>query len=72
MNEWIKCGDRLPDEPKYRDNYIVYGYPTCGTHSEDKIVMEAFYIGDGHFEFGEYDCGIEVSHWMPLPKAPNE
>lgn len=72
--EWVSVKDRLPQkEPsRYRSRIIVYGSPSCGTHSSDFDVMEAYYHEDGYFEFGEYDCGIDVTHWMPLPKPPKD
>ncbi len=70
---WIKCSDKLPElNDNYRTCVIVYGTPTCGTCGSKTQVMEAYYNRKGYFEFGEYDCGIDVSHWMPLPDAPRD
>ncbi len=67
MTEWISVDDRLPNECEV----LVFGSPTCGTHDDDPAVMEARYnIKENYFEFGEYDCGIDVTHWMPLPEPP--
>ena len=71
MDKWIKCSDQLPKSDVWRKSVIIYGSPQCGTHSADWQVMEAFYLKeDKSFEFGEYDCPIEVTHWMPLPPPP--
>jgi len=70
--KWIKCTERLPIIEDYRKAFIVYGSPSCGSHSSDFCVMEAYYHKDGYFEFGEYDCSILVTHWMKLPEPPKE
>ena len=73
MSEWIKCSDRLPKIEEWRSTFIVYGSPKCGSHCNDFQVMEAYYRReDKCWEFGEYDCPINVTHWMPLPKPPEE
>lgn len=65
--EWISVKDRLPEET----DCIVYGTPTCGaTCGTNPIVTQARHREGQEFEFGEYDCGIEVTHWMPLPTPP--
>lgn len=72
---WISVKDRLPPA---NSHLILYGKPMCDTHSPDPAVLEGRYwsrnLDDSemHFEFGEYDCWIEVSHWMPLPTPPAE
>lgn len=71
--KWISAKERLPDVAEWRDRFIVYGTPTCGRCGDEPTVMEAkFYKEKNCFEFGEYDCGIDVTHWMPLPEAPKE
>lgn len=68
--EWISVKDRLPEDT----DCIVYGTPTCGTCGKNPIVTQARYgsrKGD-YFVFGEYDCYIEVTHWMPLPTPPEQ
>ena len=70
MNEWIKSSERLPDE---EGDYIVYGIPTCISCWKEWRVREATWkMKNKSFEFGEYDCPLEVSHWMPLPEKPND
>lgn len=67
---WNKYPDIKPDsEGVYR--LIVFGTPTCGTCRPVKQVREARYR-DGYFEFGEYDCSINVTHWMLFPEPPKE
>jgi uncharacterized protein DUF551 len=72
MTDWIKFPENKPVHDWVNSRFIVYGSPSCGTHSEDMIVMEASYRKDGYFEFGEYDCNIDVTHWMPLPSPPKD
>lgn len=66
--EWNKFADIKPPN---RSRLIVFGTPTCGTCQPTKQVKEARYE-EGYFEFGEYDCSIEVTHWMELPCPPEE
>lgn len=71
---WISVKHRLPvvEENLYHTRVIVFGSPTCGTHGSDWEVMEANYSERDGFYYGEYDCFIEVSHWMPLPPVPKK
>lgn len=66
---WIKSSEHLPKE------YIpilIYGAATCGGNcSRLPMVREGIYRS-GKFEFGEYDCSCDVTHWMPLPEPPKE
>lgn len=73
--EWISVKDRLPLKGRKdtgRLVCIVYGFDPTIIHQE-KWVLEAYYdsIRDC-FEYGEYDCPLEVTHWMPLPEPPKE
>jgi hypothetical protein len=69
---WISVKDQLPEINQYRESFIVYGSPQCGNHCCHFQVMESYFTREGVWEFGEYDCQIEVTHWMPLPKPPQE
>lgn len=67
--EWVSVKERLPSDVEC----IVYGTPTCATCGNKPVVMQARYREDTkNFEFGEYDCGLKVTHWMPLPEAPKD
>jgi len=71
--EWINIKDRLPEE---NVDCLVYGCAECGTHDPTPCVREgrlAIYSnGNSSFEFGEYNCSINATHWMPLPKPPSD
>jgi len=66
--EWISVKEKLPED---HADCIVYGIPTCGSCGEYARVVQARFRKE-RFEFGEYDCGIETTHWMPLPEPPKE
>lgn len=63
--EWIKCGDRLPDNTEFvlciekRSGYGTYGQPFVCWHD-----------GDGWV--GKTNYRPTVTHWMPLPEPPTE
>jgi hypothetical protein len=70
MSEWINVNDRLPND---RD-YVL-------TFSDDLIDTQMFYINDiargknKHWYFSDNSndwIDDNVTHWMPLPKIPNE
>ncbi|EDS9084271.1 DUF551 domain-containing protein [Salmonella enterica subsp. enterica serovar O rough] len=63
---WISCSERMPenDEDKpiaiFTGNYLGQG------------VFVAAYDDDGFFDFWEGGKIIGVTHWMPLPAAPQQ
>ena len=67
MTNWIKVEDELPEHRQY---VLAYGSPTCGTHSPDIVIEFCLYTTRDGFEFGEYDCGFDATHWMKLPSPP--
>ncbi len=67
--EWISVKDRLPES---YTTILIYGQATRCSCSKDFKVREGRYKEHGDFEFGEYDCPCNVTHWMPLPEPPNE
>lgn len=77
MSEWISIEEQKP-VPNVR--ILTYGIPTCNTCSKIWQVRESKYYGGSntelsppfYFAFGEYDCGLEVTHWMPLPAPPKD
>jgi len=72
MSEWIKCSEKMPSLDRYGDSFLVYGSATCGNHCPDPVIREAILHSKGYFIFGEYDCHIDATHWMEMPKAPTE
>jgi hypothetical protein len=63
--EWIKCSDEVPSRTK---DVLVF----C---SDTKEQMVGFHIGNGDFQFAQFE-GVLISchptHWMPLPAPPAE
>ena len=68
---WIPVEEKLPDHHEH--DYVL----VCATEKTEKIdyrnaVTMAFLDGK-HFIDVEADCILEgVTHWMPLPEAPEE
>lgn len=64
--EWVKCSERMPEVPYHQDQLIVY--------TDSMIVMAAWFNRiDGIFKDEHNGCVIDdVTHWMPLPAAPEE
>lgn len=67
--KWIKCSERLPSS---RDRVLAYGCAACGTCSPTIKVQFCMWDPEDGFEFGEYDCPFDATHWMPLPNPPEE
>lgn len=65
LNNWISVKDRLP--PK--DTIVLFYRPTIFT-----AVMYGFWDNDRWYEAGDIVAILpdEVTHWMPLPKLPEE
>ncbi len=58
---WIKCSDQMPE-----DDTLCLGVDECG-------VIWTMHFDDGEFraDTGDVD-DLEISHWMPLPAAPEK
>lgn len=73
MSEWINIQDRLP---KLHDEVLLY-MPSLDDSFESNYVV-GYLESDFCFYFNNYGENIEavniefMSHWMPLPKSPNE
>ena len=69
--KWIKVEDQLPE--KYI-RVLAYGYGIgCGCLGTDELAIQFCRLDrNGNFEFGEYDCGLNATHWMPLPEPPKQ
>ena len=71
--EWISVKDRLPVSGGPSTNYLVYGITTCESCKTTPSVFEATWRRTAReFEYGEFDCGVDATHWMPLPDAPRK
>lgn len=60
--KWIGVEQRLPEDDAY---YLVYLKGYC----ENRV---ARYDGDGEWadQYDDHDITRFVTHWMPLPQAP--
>lgn len=71
-NDWVDVNERLPDG----DNRVLCvnsaGYMTCVTAIfKNERMPNAGWMGEDETPEG-MDCPISnITHWMPLPKAPN-
>ncbi len=73
MSEWISVKDRLPISENLSTRYIVYGTCDCGKCHKEKSVFEVRWRRKAkEFEYGEYDCSVDATHWQPLPEPPKE
>ncbi len=69
---WIKVEDQLPETGRSRSNAVIgYGCTQLGSPSNTFEVMECYYTKDGYWEYGEFDCYVNVTHWIPLPDKPS-
>ncbi|EOA3031029.1 DUF551 domain-containing protein [Yersinia enterocolitica] len=61
LGSWIKCSDQMPE-----DDTLCLGVDECG-------VIWTMHFDDGEFraDTGDVD-DLEISHWMPLPAAPEK
>lgn len=65
---WIPVSERMPEIRKHwLDVTVIIAI------SGEKYGSEALYCSDGNFRWGRDEPPIEdVTHWMPLPAAPQE
>lgn len=59
MSEWIKCSERLPEPRFAREWYLVALESGC-------VMTLAFEKKENRW----HETGSPVTHWMPLPDAP--
>ncbi|CFQ74182.1 DUF551 domain-containing protein [Yersinia enterocolitica] len=61
LGSWIKCSDQMPE-----DDTLCLGVDECG-------VIWTMHFDDGEFraDTGDVD-DLKISHWMPLPAAPEK
>ena len=75
--EWISIKDRLPEDDNNRlKRILAYGTPTCCGNCE-AIPQIQFCVynrskQEEGFTYGEYSCGLDATHWMPLPDFPKD
>jgi len=61
MSEWISVKNRLPKSTERVLICDAQGWIFTGSYEDGQWQQT---VGD--------ECGIEVTHWMPLPRPPNE
>jgi len=79
MPGWISVDERLPDRP---GEYLTY-HPKCGVQvvkfATNLLAIDEYDLAgkarpgwyDFDNEYGYYEW-TDVTHWMPLPKPPEE
>lgn len=60
MSRWIKCSERMPElgDDGNSEMVLVVG--------KKKIIQQNFLVDD------EWVFPMDITHWMPLPKLPND
>jgi hypothetical protein len=74
LNNWISVKDRLPEIEEIRDDYKRSKAVLWIAHDKDIMVGYQLTIGDRtRVMTGFSEPRIEnFTHWMPLPKSPEE
>ena len=67
--KWISVKDRMPDKHK---QVLVYGWGFANKKYKVYFIKIAELRWNCTYGRAEFDCDGEVSHWMPLPEAPDE
>lgn len=72
---WVACSERMPDD----DDFVyIWPRPDFGVELHVGQYCECHPKGDGWYaqvceqNYGIEWCPITVTHWMPLPAAPQE
>lgn len=81
MNEWTSCNDKLPEEKEICLLYQTYPSDTLFNLRADPIPSRTVIVIGGlrsddkfvayHDQWSEEGLKY-VTHWMPIPKGPNE
>lgn len=73
MNKWISVKDKLPEEDDYNDYLITDGkHCYVGHYRYDVDAWDNSKLGwiQGVSSDTGETYGINITHWMPLPKLP--
>jgi len=76
MNEWISVEDRLPKSGQLV--IAAWLHFATGSRTVDNSYMKSSIHYGGYWrvredeDLNELQTGWKVTHWMPLPKPPNE
>ena len=72
---WVACSERMPDD----DDFVyIWPRPDFGVELHVGQYCECHPKGDGWYaqvyeqNYGIEWCSITVTHWMPLPAAPQQ
>lgn len=71
-NRWVPVEERLPENE--RDVLACYGFKHDGEMDGMRFIQPLCYFRfdkEPHWQF-EGANGLEVTHWMPMPKTPEE
>lgn len=68
MTEWISVKDRLPS----KNDYVLLYDSSLDLVHEGKLRDGDFYYSERSGYSKDVGDGCEITHWMPLPEAPNE
>lgn len=69
--EWVSVKDRLPANNEDGERILAYGIPRCGNCGK-WIRIEFCKYHEDIFQYGEYSCPLDATHWMKLPEPPKE
>lgn len=64
---WIPVGERLP---KPYEEVMVWPIPSNNSRTADINTIGTWRYGEYELNFGWTENVCEVTHWMPLPAAP--
>lgn len=70
MSEWIKCSERLPDDAVLGVNDAVQVLTYVQTVGYGGSVRISTWMNNRFCSYPQ--GGSDVTHWMPLPAAPEE
>lgn len=68
--KWISVADKLPSETDDGKNFMTRYKYKIDTY-EKRCAVLAWRANRGKFEMEGFQ-GMHVTHWMPLPKTPEE
>ena len=77
-NEWVSVDDRLPEEDPHIKKFIedeIFGLLTVLVYNGEVKQTNRFFCNAPKFGFSKTDgwewASSNVTHWMPLPEAPD-
>ncbi|EGK8686262.1 DUF551 domain-containing protein [Escherichia coli] len=75
LDGWVACSERMPED----DDFVyIWPRPDFGVELHVGQYCECHPKGDGWYaqvyeqNYGIEWCPITVTHWMPLPAAPQQ